>query len=96
MKKVITDSDGDEAKFQKLMESYASENPMQAMQDAQAMQGAMSTEMISCLDGLKTKYDDLYTNDSETEVQNKLLEELKAMEDCKSSYVFMKMGMANR
>jgi hypothetical protein len=93
MMQVIADSDGDQTKMQELMGVYASENPMQAMNDAQVMQGTMVQELTSCIDGLKSKYDDVYSTDSDEEVQDKILEELKSMDDCKSSYAFMKMGM---
>ncbi|GAB5416607.1 MAG: hypothetical protein Crog4KO_34310 [Crocinitomicaceae bacterium] len=93
MMQVIVDSEGDETKLQELMAAYASENPMQAMQDAQAMQGSMVTDITTCMEGLEKKYDDVYSTDSEAEIQKKILDELKAMDDCKSSYAFMKMGM---
>lgn len=94
MLQVIVDSDGDQAKMQELMGEYASNNPTQAMQDAQLMQGAMVTDLTSCIEGLKSKYEDVYSTDSETEVQEKILKELKGMDDCKSAYAFMKIGMA--
>ncbi len=93
MVQVIVDSEGDQTKLQELMAVFMSENPTQAMEDAQAMQGPMVTEITECMERVEKKYDDVYSTDSDTEIQQKILNELKAMDDCKSSYTFMKMGM---
>lgn len=93
--KVIVDSGGDESKLEELMTVFAEEDPIQAMQDVQLMQGSMVQEITSCMDGLESKYADVYSLESEADIQEKLLAELKNMDGCTSSFVFMKMGMAN-
>ena len=94
MIEVIEGSYGNEAKLQELMTEYAMSNPTQAMEDAKKMQGSMVDDITNCMGKLQNKYDDMYTELSEREVQKRLLEELRKHGDCKATYVFMKMGMS--
>jgi hypothetical protein len=93
MIKVLADSEGDQAKMEKLMGDYAEANPMQAMQDATLMQGEMINNMTTCLDGVQKKYADSFDGMTDKEVQEKMMEQLKGMEDCKSSYTLVKMAI---
>lgn len=93
MIKVIVDADGDQAKLEELMGEYMAADPSAAMKDVQAMQGSMVQDMTTCMEGLEKKYDDVYSTDSEEEVQKKIMEKLEAMDDCKSSVAIMKLGL---
>jgi len=94
MMQVIADSNGDETKLQDLMSKYASENPMQAMQDAQLLQGAFVQDLTECMEGVEKKYDDLYANEEEAE--KNIMAALEKMDDCKTTYAILKMGLAGK
>lgn len=93
MIKVLEDCEGDQAKMQELMGEYASDNPTQAMADATLMQGEMMNEMVTCLDGVQKEYADSFEGMSDTEVQEGMMEQLKVMDGCKSSYTLVKMAI---
>lgn len=95
MIEVIISSEGDKDKLSEKMTAYAQDNPMQAMADATKMQNTMMPELTACMGTLEKKYKNVYTSESEAEVQVKLLEFMKKLEGCESSVAFIKMGINN-
>ena len=83
--------------FKRLMENptdqeaitkWAEENPGEALESLASV-GEMQTNIESCMKNLETKYKDLYTNDSEKEVLNKLMDKLKENSSCRFTYKVM-------
>ena len=95
-KDLIIGSNGDLEKFKSDFETYATEDPMKAMNDAMEMQKLAEPEFQTCIDGLKTKYDDVYSTDSEEEVQKKILEVLEDMDGCDITVAVFKIGIAEQ
>lgn len=93
-KEILADSDGDMDKFQKGFEEYSNEDPMAALADATEMQKLADGSFESCINGLEKKYEDLYSTKSEEEIQQKILETLDGMDDCRTSAAIMRAGMA--
>jgi hypothetical protein len=48
---------------------------------------------MECINSLETKYDNVYTKESETEVMNRLVETLKLNKSCEFTYAMIQMGM---
>lgn len=92
---VIVSSDGDKSKLNEKMTAYAQDNPIQAMADATKMQQSMMPELTTCMGALEEKYKNVYSSESEAEIQKKLIDFMKKMEGCESSVAFLKMGMNN-
>ena len=94
MIELISECDGDQMKLQEGMMDLMMEDPDATMNDVSILEGKATTDMEACMKKLETKYDDVYTTLSETEILEKIMVELKSMPDCKSSVAIIKMGMA--
>ena len=93
-RKAIEDAGQNDTDMQAALMEYAQENPMQAMQDGQVLSSLGEADVMACISDLEKKYDDVYTTDSEKEVQDKLMEVMKDMKECKLTYAFVKAGLA--
>lgn len=97
MMEIIESSNGDESKLEAAMMDYMTKDPVQGMKDVQVLQGGENMqEMTACMEGIEKKYDNVYTTLSEDEILSKIIEQLKTMDDCKSTIAILKMGMAAR
>lgn len=94
MIKLISESDGDEAKLEQGMMDLMLEDQETTMNDVNILQGNAAVEMESCMAKVEKKYDDVYTTLSENEVLEKIMVELKTMNGCESTVAIIKMGMA--
>ena len=94
MTKLIIDADGDQTKLEAGMMDLMLEDQETTMNDVNILQGKAIQDMETCMAKLEKKYDDVYTQLSETEILDKLMVELEKMSDCKSSVAIIKMGMA--
>ena len=92
MRHILDNFGGDKGKMQEMMAAYASENPTQAMEDANMLQGAVINDFSSCIEGVEEKYANVYTDMSSEEILRKLVLILKEKEDCQSSYGLMRMS----
>lgn len=73
---------------------YATEKPMEALQDQMAMMKMGEGEVMDCINGLEQKYDDVYTNESEAEIQDKIIKALEALDGCELTLAIAKLGLA--
>ena len=76
-RKAIVDAGKNDTDMQQALMEYAQENPMQAMADGQVLSSLGEADVMACISALEEKYDDVYTTDSESEVQDKLIEVMK-------------------
>lgn len=81
-KQIMTDSDGDDAKIQEGFMSYAMEDSEAASADMNVLAG-MAASLQKCGEGLESKYDNVYTTDSEEEREKKLVEAVNRLDGCK-------------
>lgn len=90
--------------FKRLMENptdqeaitkWAEENPTEALESLASV-GDMQTSIENCTKKLEAKYKDLYTNDSEMEVLNKLMDKLKENSGCRFTYKVMLNGLQGK
>jgi uncharacterized protein YaaN involved in tellurite resistance len=80
---------------QEAITKWAEENPGEALESLASV-GDMQTNIESCMKNLETKYKDLYTNDSEKEVLNKLMDKLKENSSCRFTYKVMQNGLQGK
>ncbi len=92
---VIVSSDGDKVKLQEKMAAYAKEFPFQAVEDATKMNESMMPELSACLKSVEQKYKNVYSTESDEEIQIKLLAFLKKTNGCESAAAFFKLSMDN-
>ncbi|MCR9172392.1 MAG: hypothetical protein NXI10_07880 [bacterium] len=93
MQDILNEFGGDQARMESMMAEYAMEDQAAAMEDAQKFQGAVINDFTTCLDGVQKKYSDKFTTDSDEEVQKKMLDILKDLDGCASSYGMVKMAI---
>jgi uncharacterized protein YifE (UPF0438 family) len=92
MKNTFTDAMKNGKDFQAAVTEYVMKNPEVGMKDAEAMT-KLESGMQSCMNDLEKKYDDVYSNETEEEVQKKLVAKLEANKDCGFTYAIVKLGM---
>lgn len=93
MQKILNEFDGDEEKMKQLMVDYTIDDQTAALEDAQKFQGPVIIDFTTCLDGVQKKYDDKFTTDSDDEIKQKMVDILKELEGCSSSYGMVKMAI---
>lgn len=93
MIKLIIDADGDQAKLEAGMMDLMVADQEATMNDVSILQGSATNDMEACMTKLESKYDNVYTTLSESEILDKMMTELKKMPDCKSSVAIIKMGL---
>ena len=76
MKLLIINSEGDTSKFNEGLIKYMTNNEPQAVSDVLAMT-SFGNDFEKCMLSLEKKYNNIYTEDSDREIQNKLKESLK-------------------
>lgn len=91
MRNVLIESGKDGADGAKLMEEYYKKDLEQGLKDQQALE-KIGVESDECITNLQKKYADINTNDSEAEVQNKLIAELKKQKGCELTHALIKIS----
>lgn len=89
---IIINSDGDVAKMQQDLMEYAMDDPTSAASDGSAMQ-TFGTEFPACMEKLEKKYENVYSAESEEEVQEKIMEKLRALKNCSNAAKLMEVGL---
>lgn len=92
MREAIIKSDASGAGIEKVMSDAITNDPVQGMKDYNAIM-ALVNGMGTCVNDLEKKYKDIYTNDTEAEMQKKLMDIFKAEKECDLTYAIMKMGL---
>ncbi len=92
---IILESNGEAAKIQQDLITYATDDPVNAEKDVEAIQ-SFGVEFPACMEKLKAKYDDVYSMGTEEEVQEKVLEKLKSLKDCANAAKMMEIGLKMR
>lgn len=91
MKQAIIDAVDSGKDAEQAMQEIAMKDPAQAMKDGQAMMDA-GPKVETCVTDLEKKYENVYSNESETEVEKRLLETLKKNKSCEWTYALYKMS----
>jgi len=91
MKKAIEKAVNDGKDLETAMTEHMSKDLTQGMKDAQAMT-QLQVGIESCMNDLEKKYKNVYSSDTEEEVQNKLIKTLEASKDCGFTYAIFKLG----
>lgn len=96
MQEAIIESANTNGNFEEVISDYAMQNPSEAMADATVLMSLEDpgNEIQTCIAGLETKYKDIKTMESETEVQNKIIEILEKREGCELTYALVKLGLS--
>lgn len=92
MRDVLIKSGKDGSNMEALMQEHMMKNPEQGMEDINALT-KIGEGMDACVNDLEKKYKDIYTNDSEKEVQEKVIAILKAEKGCELTYALMQIGL---
>jgi hypothetical protein len=92
MKNTFVDAMKSGKDFQTAVTEYVIKNPEVGMKDAEEMT-KLEGGMESCMNDLEKKYDNVYSNESEEEVQKKLIAKLEKNKDCEFTYAIVKLGM---
>ncbi|ASS49355.1 MAG: hypothetical protein A3D31_03475 [Candidatus Fluviicola riflensis] len=91
MKTAIVDAVNSGKNVETAIQEIAMEDPAQAMKDAEEMMG-LEAGMTKCGEDLEKKYENVYSSDTEAEVQKKLVETLKKNKSCAFTYAMYKLG----
>lgn len=91
MKTAIVDAVNSGKDVETAIQEVAMKDPAQAMKDAEEMMG-LEAGMTKCGEDLEKKYENVYSSDSEAEVQKKLVETLKKNKSCAFTYAMYKLG----
>lgn len=78
--------------IEKMITDRAMEDPETAMKDAQIMMG-LEKDMATCMKDLEKKYNNVYTSETEKEVQQKLIKTMEKGQGCAFTHAIMKLGM---
>ena len=78
--------------FEKVLTEAITEDPAGGMKDYNAVMALMKS-MGTCVKDLEKKYKDIYTADTEDEMQKKLMDVFKAEKNCDLTYAIMKKGL---
>lgn len=95
MKTAIIDAVEKNQTIEHAMEAYALQNPDSMENDIIAM-AQLGESFEACGVDLEVKYKDLYTNDSDKEIQRRLLEALNKNQKCKWTAAITKAGMQDQ
>lgn len=92
MKTAIIDAVSSNKNPEQAMQEIAMKDPEQAMKDGQAMIDA-GPKVETCITDLEKKYENVYSNETESEVEKRLLETLKKNKSCEWTYALYKMSV---
>jgi len=92
MKTAIIDAVETGQEMEASVDAYATENPDQAIKDGVAMM-ELGERIEGCIADLEIKYKDLYSNESDEEIERRLLEALKKNDKCKWTHALIKSEM---
>ena len=76
--------------IEKVLKDAIQDDPDKGMKDYHAVMAFME-HVQTCVTGLEKKYKDIYTADSEEEMQKKLIDVFKAEKDCDLTYAIKRM-----
>lgn len=93
MRTAVVDASKNGKDFQASLMEYMMKDPEAAQKDAEIL-GNMGTDLDKCGKDLETKYKDIYTNDTEKQVQDKLMKAMEKEKGCEFTYALMKIGMS--
>jgi hypothetical protein len=91
MKTAIVDAVNSGKDVETAIQEIAMKDPAQAMKDAEQMMN-LDAGMTKCGEDLEKKYENVYSSDTEAEVQKKLVETLKKNKSCSFTYAMYKLG----
>lgn len=92
-RKIVEDAGKNDENAQDALMGYIENNPIEGMKDIEVLAGLEESDFMACLSELEKKYDDVYTTETEAEVQDKLIEVMKDVDGCALTYAFVKAGM---
>ena len=89
MKTAIMDAVETGQDMESAVDAYATENPDQALKDGLAMM-ELGERIEGCITELEVKYKDLYSSESDEEIERRLLEALEKNAKCKWTHALIK------
>ncbi|MFM7725983.1 MAG: hypothetical protein ACKO7B_04725, partial [Flavobacteriales bacterium] len=92
MKTAVIDAVENNQEIEASIDAFAEENPDQALKDGLAMM-ELGERIEGCIADLETKYKDLYSNESDEEIERRLLEALRKNKECKWTHALIKSEM---
>lgn len=92
MREAIIASSKDGANMEAVVQAQVMKDPEQGMKDVEAIM-AVAEGVEQCGKDIEKKYKDVYTDKTQTEVEKKLIDVLKAEKGCDFTYALMKIGM---
>jgi len=91
-RKVIEEAGRSDKGIQAVLMEYAERNPEQAAADGEVLTNMGGEDLMKCIEGLEEKYSDIYSVDSEDEVESNIIGAMSKLEVCWLSLAFMKAG----
>lgn len=92
MRDAIINSSKDGANMEAVVQAQVMKDPEQGMKDVEAIM-AVAEGVDQCGKDIEKKYKDVYTSETEKEVQDKLIKVLEKEKGCEFTYALMKIGM---
>ena len=96
MKNTLIDAGKNGEDIQAAIEKLAMDKPMQTMQDGQLLMQIGEDMQNGCLKDLEKKYENVYTLESEADVQKKIVETMEGKDGCGLTYAILKMALDNQ
>jgi hypothetical protein len=91
MRETLIAASKDGADSEKLMGDQIMKDVEQGLKDQQALE-KIGTEVETCISSLEKKYEDIYTDDTEAEIQKKIVAELKIAKGCELTHALIKIS----
>ena len=79
--------------FEIALTEYAQEEPVKGMQDNLVLMHLGEQAFVDCMSDIQTKYDEVYTTDSEDEVLQKVIKIMQKNKGCDLTYAIIKNGL---
>ena len=92
MTKALVDAANNGKDIETVLSDAITKDPIKGMEDYNAVMKVLSG-VQKCADDLEKKYNDIYTNDDDAEMQRKVLEIFKNDKGCDLTYAIWKMSM---
>jgi len=89
----IVDAAKSDVDILEAIQEYTLENLETSVADGQILEDAFGNMETGCMKDLETKYEDLYSMESEAELQDKLLKILEKKDGCDLTFAIFKIGV---
>lgn len=90
---VIIEAGKNDIDFEIALTQYAQEEPIKGMQDNLVLVQLGEQAFVDCMTDIQTKYDEVYTTDSDDEVLQKVIKIMQKNKSCDLTYAILRNGL---